>query len=372
MAHKRICFIIASFSNGGVNRVVSNLSNEFVKRSIEVDVVALSSQYLETKELYNDKVKLKCLTSPRFFSFLPLWLFFLKNRQYDAVISSVEFVNVHTIIAYKFSWLHSKLIVSTHTDLTAEKKQNTSLILKIVYRLSSILYPLADHVCAVSQGVADSIHKELALNKMKIHVIYNPIVHLDDLILTPAVPHKWYRENIPVIIGCGRLTKAKNFQLLISTFGRLLRTHAIRLIILGDGELKNDLLRQIDKLNLNDDVYLAGKVTNPLDYFFYSRMLVVTSSWEGFGNVLVESLSVGCPVISVDCPSGPSEILEKGVWGKLVKMNDPEELYCAMIEELEQEKVSREHLQIRAKDFFIDKIADQYLRLINSSKEYHE
>ncbi len=371
MQDKRICFVVAAFSNGGVNRVVANLSNEFVKRGIEVDVVALSSHYRETNELYNDKVRLKYLSFPRMLSFFPLWLFFLKNRQYDAVISSVEFVNVHTIIAHKFSGLHSKLIVSTHTDLTEEKKQNTSLILKMVYRLSRILYPLADHVCAVSKGVAASIRRELTYKKMKIHVIYNPIVHQEDLTYTPVIPHHWYREHIPIIVACGRLTKAKNFQLLISAFGKLLKTHKARLILLGDGELKDELLQQIDKMDINDHIYLTGRVTNPLDYFFHSRILVVTSLWEGFGNVLVESLSVGCPVVSVDCPSGPSEILEKGMWGRLVKMNDVDVLCSAIVDELEQKRVSREYLQKRAKDFLVDKIADQYLYLVNSNKEYY-
>lgn len=364
MQSKKICFVVASFSDGGVNRVVSNLANNFVDRGIHVEVVSLSSKFNQAKYLYASHVKLTTLTGPRFLSFFPLMRFFLKYKGYDAIISSVEFVNIHTIIAHKLAKLHSKLIVITHTDLVQEKIQKKMAVLTVVYKLANMLYPYSDKVCAVSKGVAESIQKVIKLDQA-VQVIYNPVVHLEDLGYTPkTVPHPWYNEDIPVFLGCGRLTEQKNFQILISAFKKLTLTQNVRLIILGEGELREDLERQIKILKLEDSVHMFGKTSNPLDFYYYSKALVVSSLWEGFGNVIVEALSMGCPVISTDCPSGPAEILEDGKWGQLVEMNNEEELYLAMKNELVKSRVNRLDLQERAKDFMIDKIVDQYLFLV--------
>lgn len=362
--HRRICFIVASFSDGGVNKVISNLANNFVGRGIHVDVVALSSKFSQAKHLYKSQVNLITLSGPRTLAFLPLMRYFLKHKTYDAVISSVEFVNIHTIIADRLAKLHSKLIVTTHTDLVQEKIQKKMIILKIVYKLAGILYPYSNKVCAVSKGVSESIDKVLKLDQ-DVQVIYNPIVHMEDLDYTPkTVPHPWYNEDIPVFLGCGRLTKQKNFQMVISAFKKLTLTQNARLIILGEGELREDLERQIEILKLEGSVHMFGKTSNPLDFYYYSKSLVVSSLWEGFGNVIVEALSMGCPVISTDCPSGPAEILEDGKWGQLVEMNNEEDLYLAMKNELVKNKANRQDLQKRAKDFMVDKIADQYLSLV--------
>lgn len=367
--HRRICFIVASFSDGGVNKVVSNLANNFVDRGIHVDVVVLSSKFTQAKHLYAPKVNLITLSGSRSLSFLPLLRFFKNNSEYDAIISSVEFVNIHTIVAHKLAKLHSKLIVITHTDLVQEKIQKKITILKIVYKLARVLYPRTDKVCAVSNGVAKSI-EEVLQYKEDVQVIYNPIVHSSDFNYIPKMaPHAWCNENTPVFVACGRLTKQKNFKMLIVAFQKLVKIQNVRLIILGDGEEKEELLQLVEKLNIKNNVYFAGNVENPLDYFYYSKALVATSLLEGFGNVLVEALSVGCPVISTNCPSGPAEILGNGQWGKLVSVNDEQELINALTGELADRKFSRMYLKNRAKDFNVKSIADQYLALIYPDKE---
>ncbi len=369
MKSKRICFVIAAFSDGGVSRVVSNLANEFIDRGIDVDVVALVPNYYTSKRQYASEVNLISLGGPRILSFILLWRYFMQNRDYDAIISAIDFVNVHTMLASKMARVRSKVIVTTHTNLSEEKRQISSKILKVVYRLASSLYPLAENVCAVSSGVATSMHEELGLRGVDIQVIYNPIVHKEMLKTVPDRPHLWYSEKIPVIIGCGRLTKQKNFKQLINAFSKLTQHQKVRLILLGDGQLKDELVQQVEVLGLSEYVYFAGNVVNPLDYFYYSRMLVVSSLWEGFGNIIVEALSMGCPVVSTDCPSGPSEILENGKWGRLVETNNEAALYQAMLEELSDQQVSKSFLQKRASDFTVNDIAEKYLSLVYSEDQ---
>ena len=362
--HKKICFVISAFSTGGVNRVIANIANECIKRGLSIDVVALSSMPNESRQIFSNKTNLHSLGWPRTISFIPLWRFFRKNRKYDGIISAVEFVNLHTIIASKLAKAQASLIVTTHTDLTEERKQLKSQILNIVYALASRAYPLADYICAVSQGVAQSLSRELKLQESGIKVINNPIVDKNYTELKPEIPHNWYKEDIPVIVGCGRLTPQKNFVLLINAFAKLLKKQPARLILLGDGKQKKLLKQHIQALNIGCNVYLAGDVSNPLDYFYYSRMFVLSSMWEGFGNVIVEALSMGCPIISTNCPSGPSEILEDGKWGKLVKMNDEAALTKAMLSELQNKKEARTYLRNRADFFNIQDITNQYLSLL--------
>ena len=364
--NNKICFIIASFSSGGVNKVISNLANEFSNRGIQVDVVSLSSKFVESKKLYNNKVKLITLNGYRATSFIQLTYFFFKNKQYDNIISSVEFVNVHTIISSKLSSIKAKVMLISHTNLSEEKRHINTLLLKSVYKLARFLYPMSDYICAVSSGVADSIEKELGVRRVKIKVIYNPIVKKSRINSIPKIPHEWYKDKVPVLVGCGRLTKQKNFRQLLDVFSSIVKTHKIRLIILGDGEKKDNLSIQIKNLNLQNSVLMLGNVKNPLDYFFYSKVFIMTSLWEGFGNVIVEALSVGCPVIATDCPSGPIEILENGRYGELVKLNDNIDLYNKIIDNLDTKIQSRKYLQERANDFRIDIIANQYLELLYS------
>lgn len=368
--NKKIFFIIGDFVQGGVESNMANITSELVKKKYDVTVLSLTSKSNVSKSWFDKKVKIKSFKWPRMLSFIPLWWHFLFHR-YDAVISAVEFVNVFTIIAHKLSFQKSQLITTTHTNLTLELKNNYSKKLIIVFKLAHWLYPYADHSVAVSNGVGDSIRKILGLHKINVKTIYNPAAKESAFTLKPKAPHPWFKEKTPVIIGCGRLTKQKDFPLLINAFAKVIKQKNARLIILGEGELRPQLEKQINDLGLEDKVLLAGNVNSPESYMYHARLFVLSSLWEGFGNVIVEALSVGCPVVSMNCPSGPAEILEDGKWGTLVDKRDPENLANAMIKELQSPKPKKENLQKRAKDFTSEKIAKEYLKLVGLGYKIH-
>jgi glycosyltransferase involved in cell wall biosynthesis len=125
------------------------------------------------------------------------------------------------------------------------------------------------------------------------------------------------------------------------------------------------LKKQIKELDLEDKVLLKGHVDNAIDYMYHADLFVLSSLWEGFGNVIVEALSVGCPVVSMNCPSGPAEILEDGKWGSLVEKRDPKILADVIVAELRNKKAVKKNLQRRANDFIPKKIAKQYLKFID-------
>jgi glycosyltransferase involved in cell wall biosynthesis len=117
-------------------------------------------------------------------------------------------------------------------------------------------------------------------------------------------------------------------------------------------------------LSIVEDVHMPGFVDNPFGYMNAADVFVLSSRWEGFGNVLVEAMACGTPVVSTDCPSGPAEILEDGKWGHLVPVGDDEALAEAIVDTLDKPPVSSEQLVKRAKDFVPEKIARQYLEVL--------
>lgn len=118
--------------------------------------------------------------------------------------------------------------------------------------------------------------------------------------------------NTPLIIAVGRLYLQKDYSTLIRALTELRKQRPSHLLILGEGNERESLERLIHDLNLEEDVVLAGFVNNPLAYMNRASLFVLSSKSEGFGNVLVEAMACGTPVVSTDCPSGPTEILENG------------------------------------------------------------
>jgi glycosyltransferase involved in cell wall biosynthesis len=134
-------------------------------------------------------------------------------------------------------------------------------------------------------------------------------------------------------------------------------------MILGDGPRHASLLRLARDLGVAGDVALPGFVGNPYAYMSRAALLVLSSAWEGFGNVLVEAMSCGCPVVSTDCASGPAEILQDGRYGPLVPVGDTDALANAIAATLD-ESLAPEKLKERAGEFTAAASAAQYERLL--------
>src|SRR3546814_17554310 len=114
----------------------------------------------------------------------------------------------------------------------------------------------------------------------------------------------------------------KDFPTLLKAFALLRQEHPAKLIILGDGAGKEGLEALAETLGIRADVAFPGYVANPYAYFRHASLFVLSSAWEGLPNVLIEAMASGCPVVSTDCPTGPSEILDGGPFGRLVAVGD--------------------------------------------------
>lgn len=226
------------------------------------------------------------------------------------------------------------------------------------------VYPWADSVVAVSQGVADDLVRTLGIDATRVKVIYNPVV--DETLFDKAkqpLEHPWFKQGEPpVVLAVGRLTEQKDFETLIRAFAVVRAKRVVRLLILGEGELRFQLETLVNQLGLKDDVALPGFVANPFGYMARASVFVLSSRWEGLPTVLLEAMACGAQVVSTDCPSGPREILEDGKWGLLVPVENVSTLAQAItlkLDEFEGPDVKR-----RAMDFGADQAVQKYFRLM--------
>ena len=169
----------------------------------------------------------------------------------------------------------------------------------------------------------------------------------------------------PRILTVGSLKPVKNHALLLRAFARLAMPQA-RLMIVGQGPEEGSLRQLVAELGLGQRVILAGFHADPAALYATADLFALSSDHEGFGNVLVEALSYGLPVVSTDCPAGPAEILGGGRWGGLVPVGDEEALAGAMAAALSA-PVDRDALRARAADFAPEIAARKYLDLVGLS-----
>jgi glycosyltransferase involved in cell wall biosynthesis len=184
-------------------------------------------------------------------------------------------------------------------------------------------YPLASAVVAVSDGVAADLRARFGIGR-RLHVVHNGI----DLEAVRAggrqpVDHPWLRGGRPerLLVACGRLVPQKGFRCLIAAMREL--PEDVRLILIGDGEEREALERMVRQWALEARVELLGYDRNPYRYIARADLFVMPSLWDGFSMVLAEAMALGTPVVASDCPSGPREILEGGLHGRLVPPGDP-------------------------------------------------
>jgi glycosyltransferase involved in cell wall biosynthesis len=199
-------------------------------------------------------------------------------------------------------------------------------------------YPKCDGIIAISNGVAKDLCSLTGIPEESVGFIYNPVV-TEALMRCgdETIDHPWFQpDQPPVILGVGRLDKVKNFPLLIDAFDKVRSRISCRCVIIGDGPDRMNIQTRALNSPYPQDIKLIGRMDNPFPYMKRSHVLVVCSSWEGFGNVLVEAMAMGTSVVSTDCPYGPREILEDGRLGELVPVDDPTSLSEAILRTLTQ------------------------------------
>lgn len=366
---KRILFHIASLRGGGAERVFVLMANELASRGHDVTLLTWNAEgpnaalrspavhlidfgFPIRGEGYSKSATLKgILRSARL----------LRGLNPHAVYSAPEFANLVVAVALLLARSRARFFPSFHA---AASLPSGKLGARMAIHLSALVSARATKAIAVSAGVARDIVAR-SFPKPKVVVINNPLPPT----ATP-VEHSYAWQTTlsamgrgPVIATVGRLVPVKDHWTLLRAFAVLRATQRARLVIFGEGPLTAELRAFADESGIGADVLFAGYVSNPAACYAAADLFVLSSTSEGFGNVLVEAMAAGVPVVSTDAPHGPREILCDGRFGALVPVGDVAALANAMAEMLKRPTVAA-ILKGRAADFEVEKIGDLYEALL--------
>ena len=223
----------------------------------------------------------------------------------------------------------------------------------------------ADGIVAVSDGVACDLRAQVPRAAGKVTTIYNPVVAPGAVRAgggpcgTPVVRRRGRAGDS----GRGRLAPQKDYPTLLRAFAEVVRSRPARLVILGQGVERESLLELAERLGVSDRFDLPGFDVNPFRYMSRASVFVLSSRYEGFPNVLAQAMACGAPVVSTDCRSGPSEMLEGGRWGRLVPVGDWRAMARA-IEDTLDDPMPAEELKARASVYSVEASVERYLEVL--------
>lgn len=293
----------------------------------------------------------------------PLMRYFRTNPGVPVLVAKDRAIR-SAILARLLSRSRNRLVGQLNTNLSAALAEKP--FLQRLWRTGPMpwIYPWIDAVVCVSEGVAEDTRRLTGLPKDRLPVIRNPVIDAGLFEQSRATPpHPWLESAVPVILGAGRLTRQKDFPTLIRAFARLRACRDARLVILGEGPDHPALLRLIAELGLAAEVLLPGHVGNPYAWMARARLFVLSSRWEGSGNVLTEAMALGIPVVATDCPSGPAEMLAGGRYGTLVPVGDVDRLAEAMRLTLER-PLPAQVLRDAVSEYEVARSAARYLEVL--------
>lgn len=370
MSGKRIVFHVPSLRGGGAERVWVLMANELAARGHEVTLFVWNGEGPNAALLSPD-VRLVDLGMPitrggrfgkaRTIRGLLASAHLYRRLRPDAVFSGPDFANLITALALYLSMSDALFFPSFHAAAALPTRDLGSRIAGVT---GSVVAARATKGIAVSTGVGEDLVRRGAARE-RIAVIHNPLPPTGSV---PAATYPWQADldamgEGPVIVTAGRLTRVKDQSTLLRAFAHLVAERPARLVIFGDGPLLGELKSEAQALGIAGRVLFPGYVNDPAACYAVADLFALSSTSEGFGNVLIEAMAAGVPVVSTDAPYGPREILEDGELGPLVPVGDATALADAMSRTLD-DPLPADRLRTRAADFALPVVGDAYEALL--------
>ncbi|MCL1941112.1 MAG: glycosyltransferase [Synergistaceae bacterium] len=372
----KIVLFYDSMKVNGIVRTLLTLSEELsLKADVELALLRCGGEFLSMlPDAVNVKV-LDCTSQPLALisPFSKLARYFREARP-DVVLSFNRYNNCLAACAkllYRFPF---RLIVSERNSFGTQIMEDSKFRQWSRIARSRLLYRQAELCICVSHGAADELVDLGVIGREKIRVIYNPVTPKMAEQIKEPIAHSWLEnQSPPVIMSVSRLDYQKRLDILIRAFARLRHDMQInaRLMIIGDGQKRRSLESLVQELGIERDVCFTGYILNPYPYMTRAAIVALTSREEGFPNVLAEALACGANVISTDCKSGPSEILDGGKYGRLVPVGDAEAFAAAMRDTLAAPLPS-ETLKSRAAYFSVERSVNDYYDAILGSLNHQK
>lgn len=374
-----VCLFLPNLDGGGAERAILQLAQGFAERGLKIDLVLAKAEGSYLTKVPAD-VRVIDLKSkfPVVLSKTLALLRYLRRERPMILLSALDIVSAATWAQRLTGMSTTKVVMCVQTNLSHQFRDKPDIFMgKVRSYLVRWFYPWANEIVAASQGVAEDLALLAGLPLKNIRVIYNPVVTPDFFEKAKeSIDHPWFApEEPPVILGVGRLVRQKDFPTLIRAFALVRQRRPARLMILGDGDKREPTVRPqlealVRELGLEGDVALPGFVENPYAYMAKAAVFVLSSVYEGFGNVVAEAMAAGTSVVSTDCESGPAEILENGKYGRLAPVGDIYALADAILATLSK-PTDPEVLRQRARTFSVDRVVEQYLEVLKiDTKKY--
>jgi GalNAc-alpha-(1->4)-GalNAc-alpha-(1->3)-diNAcBac-PP-undecaprenol alpha-1,4-N-acetyl-D-galactosaminyltransferase len=364
----KLTLVISSLERGGAERIISGLANAWTERGRQVTLITFDDKETPAYALHPG-VELRSLGVPNEFASNPLHAMYrnvlrirrlrrhIRQSGPDVVISFLDFPNILVLLATR--GLGVPVIVSERANPDYDD-------LKIIWRrLRRLTYPWAVALVCQTSAMLELLQREI---KVAGYAIPNAVMLPAPV--NPSTP-KGGGANARTVIAMGRLVSQKGFDLLLEAFARIATRHPEWSIkVLGKGPLKEQLEAQAESLGLKNRVSFVGAVSDPFPALRAADLFVFPSRFEGFGNALVEAMACALPVISFDCPAGPSDIIRHGVDGVLVPPEDVAGLATAM-DRLMNDAAERDRLARRAPEvltrFNLDRVLAMWEKVLEDA-----
>ena len=316
---------------GGAERAMVRLANGLAQRGWSVDVV-LAEADGPFVTLLDPAVRVINFDCSLWGSFIPL-VQYLRRERPAVLLGILHYPAELAIVAKYLSASGVRVVVSERNTLSREARQAREWTARQTPHMARLLYPLADRVLAVSDGVADDLARTAHLPRSRIETVYNFINFR--AAGSPGQgsepPHPWLEAGgIPTVVGVGRLMPQKDFGTFLRAVARVRARQPLRAIICGEGRDRASLEGLARELGIREMVDFLGFVRDPSAYVRHGAAFVLSSRWEGFPNVVLEALALGVPVVSTNYPHGPAEMLDRGRYGQLVPVGDDRAMAAAI------------------------------------------
>jgi glycosyltransferase involved in cell wall biosynthesis len=358
---KKIVFVCSSMGGGGAEMVAVRLSNAFSKK--KYDCYYYYWDDVKKHRFPMDKdVRIIRSKGRSFFSRINQLRQLIVNENVESIISFTDIPNIISWIALMFIKSNKPTFTPTIHSNVKVRDKNINITVKffLVRFLHKISCKRANRVVVVSDGVKKAVSDYYGLPLNQIYRIYNPVLS--------SVPNSIERSvvgEVVKLVAVGRLTKAKNYPQMIRAVKRLQDSKVNNFIldIYGEGELRGKMEILIKKLELEDIITLKGFHSDLKHVLKSYDVFLMSSKWEGFGNVLVEALALGLRIVSTNYSSGAYEILDKGRYGKLVSVGDVQS-FCNAIEDAVFDSTLDEGIYSHLDKFSTKKVCAEYDNII--------
>lgn len=364
---KKITLLISSLAGGGSERICVNIANSFVKNGWKVDLVVLSIKNEVYANYLSDNINIFNLkiNKARYSIFGLLKYIYKKKPRVLLVFNgelSLLLVILRILLRFKIKILFRNNIIKSYSYKFLKKENFLKFYMLKV--LEKYLYPKLDHVINQCYSMQEDLNKTYPQLKNNSSVIFNPVSQNIINYVNKSNITKIKKENYLLCVG--RLEKQKAFDFAIEGFAGIAdKFPNLRLKIVGKGSLELDLKQKAINCGIEERIDFEGFQRDIIPYYLYAKATILTSLYEGYPNVLIESIAMNTPVVAFDCPCGPSEIINEGSNGYLVKYQDINDLK-KKISDLLINKFTYKNLENSIKKNQINYIFKNYENLINS------